>query len=180
MKKIFSNLFTKLAMVAVLATAFAGSAWAETVTWSGTTALPGTATQIGGSPIKIMTSSTNTYSNPIRIYANTTVTITADEGYTIQSVTYEASSTGNYVSYAQNATVSPNVTPTVSGKNVTWALNNATTFTFTPSSQTRASSISVTYTSSGSSNLQDSNLAITGAPVALTFDLYNNKTAQTV
>ena len=40
-------------------------------------------------------------------------------------------------------------------------------------------SITVTYTSGGSS-LTASDLAITGAPVALSFDLYNNSSAQTV
>lgn len=124
--------------------------WAETVTWAGTTALPGTATAVGDSPIKIMTSSTNSYTNPIRIYANTTITIQADNGYVINSVTYEASATGDYVTNAQNATVSPDVTPTVSEKNVTWALSNVTTFTFKPSAQTRANSISITYTSASS------------------------------
>jgi hypothetical protein len=60
-----------------------------------------------------MTSATNTYTNPIRVYANNTITIAVASGYTIESVTYEASSTGNYVTYAQEATVSPTVTSPV-------------------------------------------------------------------
>ena len=123
--------------------------WAETVTWAGTTALPGTATAVGDSPIKIKTSSTNSYTNPIRIYANTTITIQADNGYVINSVTLSAN-TDSYATVAKNATVSPDVTPTVSGTNVTWALSNVTTFSFTPSAQTRANSISITYTSASS------------------------------
>ncbi len=122
-----------------------------TVTWAGTTALPGTATSIENSPITIKVSSTNTYSNPIRVYANTTITINATDSTYLKSVTYEASSTGNYVTYAQNAVVSPTVTPTVSGKNVTWSFSGTSTteFTFKPSSQTRTNGISVIYDTSG-------------------------------
>ena len=78
------RLFSTLLLLAVVS-----AAWGDEVTWSGMTALPGTATAIGESPIQIKTSSTNDYTNPIRIYANTTVTITAAEGYVIQSVTYD-------------------------------------------------------------------------------------------
>ena len=126
-----------------------GNVWA--VTWPGTTALPGTATSIAGDDnVTIMTSSTNNYSNPIRVYANTTITIEVASGYTIESVTYEASSTGSYVTNAQNATVTPEVTPSVSGKNVTWSFTDVTsTFTFTPSSQTRSNGITVVYSSTG-------------------------------
>ena len=120
------------------------------VTWPGTTALPGTATAIANDQnVTIMISSTNNYSNPIRIYANTTVTIKALNGAKILSVNYEASSTGNYVTNAQNATVTPNATPTVSGTNVTWTYgvsDNVTTFTFKPSVQTRCNGITVSYT----------------------------------
>lgn len=141
----------KLLTFLTLLTLFFGVGWAETATWPGTLALPGSATYVGtDTHIKIKTSSTNTYTDPIRIYANNTITITADNGYVINSVTYEASSTGNYVTYAQNATVTPNVTPTVSGKNVTWSFgDNVTEFTFKPSNQTRANSITITYEASG-------------------------------
>ncbi len=119
------------------------------VTWPGTTALPGTATAVANDQnVTIMVSATNTYSNPIRIYANTTVTINALNNAKILSVAYEASSTGNYVTYAQNATVVPDVTPTVSGKIVTWTYAesaNVTEFTFKPSSQTRCNGITITY-----------------------------------
>ncbi|MBR4468407.1 MAG: chitobiase/beta-hexosaminidase C-terminal domain-containing protein [Bacteroidales bacterium] len=129
--------------------------WGQTsVTWPGTTALPGTATPVANDQnVTIMVSSTNTYSNPIRIYANTTVTINANNGAIITSVAYEASSTGNYVTVAQNATVSPEVTPSVNGKIVTWTYDesaNVTAFTFTPSAQTRSNGITITYITSGS------------------------------
>ena len=126
------------------------------VTWPGTTALPGSATAVANDQnITIMVSSTNTYTNPIRIYANTTVTIDALNGAKILSVNYEASSTGNYVTNAQNATVTPETTPTVSGKNVVWTYatsDNVTTFTFKPSAQTRCNGITITYTT-GSTNV---------------------------
>ena len=129
-------------------------AWADnetTVQWPVTTALPSEFTSVGGDDnVKIKISSTNTYTNPLRFYANVTTTITAADGYVLKSVTYQASSTGNYVTYAQNATVSPNVTPSVSGKDVTWTFdNNVTEFTFSPSTQTRCSSLSITYAPSG-------------------------------
>lgn len=144
------KLLTRIALLLCVLMAGGGSVWAETVTWAGTTALPGTATVVGDSPITIMASATNAYSNPIRIYASTTITIQADNGYVINSVTLSANS-DSYATAAKNATVYPDVTPTVSETNdVTWALSNATTFTFKPSAQTRANSISITYTSASS------------------------------
>ena len=143
--------FLALCLVMVMTV---GMSWGQTtVTWPGTTALPGTATAVANDQnVTIMVSSTNNYSNPIRIYANTTITINALNGAKILSVAYEASSTGNYVTYAQNAAVNPNVTPTVSSKTVTWTYTesaNVTEFTFTPSAQTRSNGISITYKTSG-------------------------------
>ena len=148
MKRTFTILTAALALLAFLAIPM--GMWGQTsVTWPGTTALPGTATAVANDQnVTIMVSSTNTYTNPIRIYANTTVTINASNGAKILSVAYEASSTGNYVTYAQGATVTPNVTPAVSGKIVTWTYaesDNVTEFTFKPSSQTRSSGITITY-----------------------------------
>ena len=126
--------------------------WADQAVLPNTQALTTVFKNVGNDAhIQIKTSSANTYTNPLRIYANTTITIKAVEGYKIESVTYEASSTGNYVTYAQNATVVPNVTPTVSDKNVTWSFTGEVSeFTFTPSSQTRCNSITITYSASGS------------------------------
>ena len=144
MKRRFTILTAALALLAFLAIPM--GMWGQTtVTWPGTTALPGTATAVANDQnVTIKTSSTNTYTNPIRIYANTTVTINALNGAKILSVAYEASSTGNYVTNAQNAVVTPEVTPTVSGKIVTWTYvesANVTEFTFTPSAQTRSNGI---------------------------------------
>lgn len=165
----------------LLLMAVVGVAWAQTsVTWSGATSLPGTATNVGDDEnITIMTSSTNTYSNPIRVYANTTVTIKALNGAKITSITYEASSTGNYVANAQNAVVSPNVTPTVSDKIITWTYSetdNVTEFTFTPSAQTRCNSITVTYVSNGGSTAVATTTAIDASGITNT-DVYTDTAA---
>ena len=152
MNKKFTKLMAAIALLTFLAVPM--GMWGQTtVTWPGTSALPGTATAVANDQnVTIKTSSTNTYTNPIRIYANTTVTINALNGAKILSVAYEASSTGNYVTYAQNATVTPNVTPTVSDKIVTWTYaesDNVTEFMFMPSFQTRSNGISITYKTSG-------------------------------
>ena len=157
--KYFNLKFLTFFLTALLAF---GVGWAETATLPNTQALTTEFVAVGGDPnIQISTSSANTYTNPLRFYANVTVTIKAMYDCKIQSVTYEASSTGNYVTYAQNATVTPEVQPTVDGKNVTWTLgDNVTEFTFMPSSQTRANSITITYTRGSQSSL---------TPVTLSF-----------
>lgn len=115
--------FKLLILLAALALAIP-PAWAETAILPTTQALTTSFANVGSDAnIKIKISSANGYTNPWRFYANTTLTIKAEDGYAIQSVIYEASATGNYVTYAQNATVTPSVTPTVSGKTVTWTLN---------------------------------------------------------
>ena len=142
--KLFVALFAMLALGV-------GNAWGEdvSVTWPNTTALSTTATNVDGDAnVTIKVSEANTYTNPLRFYAGKTTTIEVAEGYQLKSVAYEASSTGNYVTYAQDATVSPDVTPSVNGKIITWDLSgsNTKTFTFTPSSQTRCNGITITYT----------------------------------
>ena len=152
MKRRFTILTAALVLLAFLAFPM-GMMGQTSVIWPGTTALPGTATAVANDQnITIMVSTTNTYTDPIRIYANTTVTIDALNNAKILSVAYEASSTGNYVTNAQNATVTPEVTPTVSGKIVTWTYSeseNVTEFTFTPSAQTRSNGITITYITTG-------------------------------
>ena len=164
MKRRFTILTAALALLTFLAVPM-GMRGQTTVTWPGTSALPGTATAVANDQnVTIKTSSTNTYTNPIRIYANTTVTINVLNGAKILSVAYEASSTGNYVTYAQNATVTPNVTPTVSDKIVTWTYAesaNVTEFTFKPSSQTRSNGISITYKISGGDTPQPTTYTVT-------------------
>ena len=158
-----NKLFTKIAALALGAAMAVGvgvavssnvknikpvEAAATTVSWGQTTALPGTATAIDGdSHVTIQTSSTNTYTSPLRIYANTTVTIAAATNYYITKIVYNAYSTGNYVTYAENAAVSPSATPAVSDKVITWTYTgtNVTSWTFKPTAQTRCTSFDVTY-----------------------------------
>ena len=142
--KLFVALFAMLALGVT-------NAWGEdvSVTWPNTTALSTTATNVAGDAnVTIKVSEANTYTNPLRFYAGKTTTIEVAKGCQLKSVAYEASSTGNYVTYAQGATVSPKVTPSVNGKIITWDLSgsNTKTFTFNPSSQTRCNGITITYT----------------------------------
>ena len=159
------RLHRTLTMLLLLLCIGVGNAWGETATLPNTQALTTEFANVGSdSNVKIKNSSANSYTNPLRFYANVTTTIQVASGYKINSVTYEASSTGNYVTYAQNATVSPNVTPSVSSKNVTWTFSSETTeFTFQPSSQTRANSITITYEEAAASKTLSS-ISITTQP----------------
>ena len=143
---------------------------ATSVSWAQTTALPGTATAIAGdSHVTIKTSSTNSYTSPIRVYANTTVTIATAQSYYITSVTYNASSTGSYVTNAQKATVSPSKTPSVSTKAITWSYTqgeNVTEWTFKPSAQTRCTSFDVTYDGGGTTTKEATGISF--SPSSLT------------
>ena len=160
--------FKLLILFAALALAIP-PAWAGTAILPSTQALTTSFANVGSDAnIKIKTTSANTYTNPLRFYANVTVTIKAEDGYAIQSVTYEASATGAYVTNAQDATVTPSVTPTVSGKNVTWTLNDVSEFTFKPSAQTRANSITINYTATGGSTLTPVTLSFPQATYEIT------------
>ena len=153
MNKRFTKLIAALALLVFMTPSLAGWGQSQAVL-PNTQALTTEFVNVGEDEhIQIKTSSANTYTNPLRFYANVTATIQAVEGYKILSVTYEASSTGNYVTYAENATVTPEVTPTVSGKNVTWDYSSSATdvteYTFKPTSQTRCNSITIVYTTIG-------------------------------
>lgn len=118
-----------------------------TVTWDQTTALPETATAVDGDAnVTIKTSSSNTYTSPIRIYKNDIITINVASGYTLESVAFYTTG-GSYLAPAQNATVTPSTTPTTSGNTVTWSYSSVVrTFILNNSSaQTRVSKIDVTY-----------------------------------
>ena len=176
----------RLFLMTVLLALTAGTAWAETAVLPATQAITTTPTYVGtDTHIKIMTSSANTYTSPLRMYANVTITITADEGYQITSVVYESSQTGNYVTNAQKATVSPIVIPTVSGKEVTWEfpdLSSAVTeFTFKPSAQTRCNSITINYQATGTSTKTGTTTSFGTASYNFTLNSteYNAFTGQT-
>ena len=88
-----------------------------------------------------------------RMYSGGTVRITAESGYTITGVTSSPSA---------EFTITDGVA------------------TFSPSARTDFTVITVTYISDGGGELDDNDLALTGAPVALNFDLYNNSDAQVI
>jgi len=115
-------------------------------------------------------------------------------GWNAESVTLSVTPTGNgaptSISLTANSGISGS-SPFIFNGNAntesyykvitfTNALTEDTYYTFTATGGKRFVVWGVTAEEGGSSNLQDSNLALTGAPVALSFDLYDNSAAQTV
>lgn len=112
---------------------------------------------------KNSTLSVTTNANGVSITPNTAWSLTADSGISGNGSSYTLNTPGNAsTSYFKEYTLSgvtSDITITIANgteRAVVWGIN----------------------TSSGS--LTQSNLAITGDPVALSFDLYNNSSAQTV
>ncbi len=136
-----------------------------------------------GKLIEYKNSSSNSYSNPIRIYANNTFTIHAKEGVArITEVAIVANST-SYASTTNNATWTATGTGTcsasssVSGSNVTVTISGeATTITCKPSAQVRWDQLSVTYITSGSSSLTSTTVTIDASGLTNT-DVYVNTEA---
>ncbi len=134
-----------------------GNVWAETATNNCKSALTTTLADMeSGKMIQWKTSSTNSYSNPIRVYANTTITISAKSGATITKIEITASSSG-YATAANNATWTAtgsgacSVSKSVSSTKVTATITgSATQVTIKPSAQTRWSNVVVTYTAAAS------------------------------
>ena len=117
----------------------------------------------------------------IRTYGNGTITIEASD-YTITSIALTFAGAGNAPSSTD--VWSSNGTGTgTSGVNASWS-GNATKVVLTRPSGSghwRLQSVAVTYeTGGGGSTHKDNNLALTGDPVALSFDLYNNATPQVI
>ena len=177
MKNIFTKLIAKVAMVACLATAFAGTAWATDFTLSSASSV----TQDGITITFDKGSGSNAptwYSAGLRLYANNTITITSTNSITGVIFNWEKQGSKAFASVtADTGTYSH---PSAAGDG-TWT-GSATSITFTlgSSGQLQLNTLSVTASSGGGSSLADSDLAITGAPVALSFDLYDNPDAQTV
>ncbi|MCH5180134.1 MAG: Ig-like domain-containing protein [Erysipelotrichales bacterium] len=101
-------------------------------------------------PVTVSMSEYNTYT-PLRIYANSTFTISVDSPATsITKLVVTANQTGNYVTNTAN-TAFWSVAPTVStsGKVVTLDFSgSATTITFTPTAQARWDNLTVYYNTS--------------------------------
>ena len=156
--KIFNFKARWLLVPLVLMTLGVGNAWGATATNNCGSALSTSYTDMeSGKQIEWKVSSANTYSSPIRVYASTTITIHAKTGYKITKVVVTASSTGNYVTYTQNATWAASGSGacsvsarTVSSKDITANITGtANTVTISPSNQTRWSKVVVTYESAG-------------------------------
>ena len=115
----------------------------------------------------------------IRIYANGTMTIEASgKAITAISLTFSGASNAPSSSDVWSSNGSGGGT---SGVDASWSGNSTQVVLTRPSvsSHWRLQSVTVTY-DAGSSNLTDNDLALTGDPVALSFDLYNNATPQVI
>ncbi len=188
-----TKFFSRAALVAFLAVAFAGATFAQTtVSISSFSATSGSidsnvsyeAFQGDG------TSGPAIYSDCLRIYKPASgkssggyIRVSAASGYTISSVTITNSNdkAGTLKTSVNGGDLSSDVS---FAKQATYTVNNvsASTVDFYNCGSDRLSiaGFSVTYASSGGSSLSTSDLAITDAPVSLSFDLYNNSSAQTV
>lgn len=172
----------------LLLIAVASAAWGDEETFSYSN-YQGQGTQSSGSEVTMSgtnVSITNTkfycstnYNNA-QFYANGTTTITPLNGVTITQVVLTASDS-NYNGYQSGGTITASTgSVSSSGITVTWTGSATSAFTLTNNKQIRWTSIVVTYTASGGPTLNPSDLVLTGSPIALTFDLYNNSNAQVI
>lgn len=117
----------------------------------------------------------------MRIYGEGHATFTASDNLITKVKLTFASSYAP--SSSDNRTIwNPNQGVTISNDKTIWE-GSATSVSITRPSGSghwRLQVVEVTYETSGGPTLQESDLAITDAPVALSFDLYNNNSAQTV
>ena len=113
-----------------------------------------------------------TTGSAIRVYGGGYFTVSSDNTITGITLTFGSSDGSNAIT-----------TDVETYSNGTWS-GSANSVTFNvggTSGNRRIASITVTYTASGSSTtLEDNDLALTGAPVALTFDLYDNAEPQVI
>ena len=112
----------------------------------------------------------------LQVYAKNYLIITPQNGATITSVVLTATN----ASYVKTWNASDESTVSINNNTATWSgsSTSAITLTNTATAQARITSIKVTYEEGAS--LTPCDLALTNAPVALNFDLYNNSGAQTV
>lgn len=188
MKKKFTFLMAAFTLLTMMAST--GVSWATDVTFSYAD-YKGQGTQSSGSEytmVKTDVSITNTKfycgstSTYAQFYAGGVSTITPSNGVTITKIVLTATATG-YNGYQSGGTITAS-TGSISGSSssttVTWTGSASAAFTISNNKQIRWTSIVVTYSTGGSSTLTDSDLALTGAPITLNFDLYNNSDAQVI
>ena len=104
------------------------------------------------------------------------ITISVPEGYTLVSVTPTYSVSNGGVLKNGNVTIASGTTVSVSGTSVTFTVGNSGSAT---NGQVRFTNIDVVYVSDGGTQTA-SDLTITNQSTDLTFDLYNNTTAQVI
>ena len=192
-QNLLNKLWLRVCMiVAVMTTALAGTAWAESVTLTaGTNA--STCTVNGRDGMKVGTSKAGGEMT-ITVPANTTkltLHAAAWKGVTGLSLNISgATASPASISLTADDGISNNSPFTLSGNEIDFvfeiALSNVTAETavkFTSSTAKRFVIWDASATVSGGgggTELKDNDLALTGAPIALNFDLYNNATAQTI
>ncbi|MBR1682085.1 MAG: hypothetical protein IJ700_01790 [Bacteroidaceae bacterium] len=186
-------------LVALMCAAFSGTAWADTVTlkYSGSTTTNMTgdgneAATVGldadeWSVVAAKNSASNNVglnsAGDIRLYYNAsgsnTLSVSSLTGATINSI--KITFTGSTYSNA-SVTVGGNA---VTGTDGVYEING-TSFVIgngnSSNVQVRISQIVIDYSTGGETpaQLEESDFALTGAPVALTFDLYDNAEAQVI
>ena len=111
-----------------------------------------------------------TSSGYFRFYSSDTFKLSAADGITITKIVVTSNGSSFSLSSLDGLDTSKK----------TWT-GEATEVTFTGAGTNKWDKITITYsTGGGSSELADNDLALTNAPVALNFDLYNNNTAQVI
>lgn len=184
-QKLLNSLRLRLCLLVACILCVGGKAWGETFTYNFSSGGTHNSDELNTWTTDYFTitqtkNGTTTgvanYLTAPRWYKNHAVIFTPATNVEITQIVINATSTNS----GQDMTASFG-TVTKSGNNSTWTGSATSTspVTLTMGSQCRPSSVVVTYTSSGPT-LETSDLAITDAPVALSFDLYNNSAAQTV
>jgi hypothetical protein len=107
---------------------------------------------------------------------NASITISIAEGYTLVSVTPTYNVNNGGVLKNGNVTIASGTTVSVSGTSVTFTVGNSGSAT---NGQVRFTNIDVVYVSDGGTQTA-SDLTIINTTTDLTFDLYNNATAQVI
>ena len=202
-QNLLNKLWLRVCMiVAVMTTALAGTAWAQsTSTLTFEAKCNGSGTADDGVEWTVTSDGTES------VFDNTKGIHYGTNSGKVQYITLSTSDiSGTITKVVVNASTASGVTATVGvtvggdafGGDPQSLTANAANYTFEgsaegeivvtvtkPSQATKAiyvKSVAVTYTAGGGSSgpTEDNDLALTGAPIALNFDLYNNATAQTI
>ena len=199
-QKLLNKLWLRVGMiVAIMTTALSGTAWAETETITFPTSsanvdMSSSGVSVTGTHVSVTISkgtgsnlATNT--DGTRIYnGNSMVFTSTDKKISKIDFTYKRNKKQTNGVSADNGSFTTAFTvgnSQASNLSATWEASNETTTTVTftvgsGSGNYALQSAEVTFVETGGSSLTPSDLAITGAPVALNFDLYPSATAQTV